>query len=101
MNSMRLPVIVAAVFAACFAFAQERQLSPERKAASEKMWAAVKATPALPFEKIELHPKVKLVGISAVAEDKQGNIYVIHRPEDKNADPVVKLNSKGDVIASW
>lgn len=102
MNAIRLPVIAAAVFAAGFALAQEqRQLTPEHKAASEKMWALVQATSALPVEKVELHPKVKLEGISAVAGDKQGNIYVIHRPTDKNADPVVKLNAKGDVIASW
>ncbi len=101
MNALRLPVIATAIFATSLAFAQERQLSSEHKAASEKMWAAVQAAPALPVEKIELHPKVKLEGISAVAGDAQGNIYVIHRPTAKNADPVVKLNSKGDVIASW
>ena len=101
MNALRLPVFAVALFAATFAFAQERKLAPEVKAMSDKMWALALATPALPVEKVELHPKVKLEGISSVAEDKQGNIYVIHRPTAKDADPVVKLNAKGEVIASW
>jgi DNA-binding beta-propeller fold protein YncE len=102
MNSLRLPVIALALFAATTAFAQEqRKIAPEVKAASDKMWATVLATPALPMEKIELHPKVMLEGISAVAADKQGNVYVIHRPTAKDADPIVKVNAKGELVASW
>jgi WD40 repeat protein len=102
MNTLRLATIALAVCVATAAFAQERaKISPEDKALSDKMWAMVQATPVAAMDRIELHPKVTLEGISAVAGDKQGNVYVIHRPTAKDADPIVKVNAKGDLVASW
>jgi DNA-binding beta-propeller fold protein YncE len=43
---------------------------------------------------------VKLVGISAIAPDSKGNIYVIHRPTD-GSDPIVALDAKGNVLHTW
>ena len=48
----------------------------------------IKASPALTFE-----------GISAIAADKRGNLYIIHRPAD--GDPIVVLDSKGKILRSW
>src|SRR5271166_2515229 len=42
-----------------------------------------------------------LVHYSAAAADKRGNICVIHRPEDANVDPIVVLDSKGNLLRSW
>lgn len=57
--------------------------------------------PQLPVTRVELKASPSLIfeGISAVATDKQGNIYVIHRPTD--GDPVVVLNPQGTVLRSW
>jgi 6-bladed beta-propeller len=42
-----------------------------------------------------------LEGYSAVAGDMQGNIYILHRPESKDVDPVVVIDSKGKFLRSW
>ena len=76
------------------ASAQQR-LTPEQKADSDALRALTKVVPLLPMERIELKPTAKLEGISALAADKQGNIYVIHRPTDPNGDPIVVLDAKG------
>lgn len=42
---------------------------------------------------------VRLGFISAVSADRDGNLYVLHRPE--NGDPVVLLDSTGRFVRSW
>ena len=49
---------------------------------------ALKPSPSRAFE-----------GISAVAADKEGNIYVLDRPA--SGDPIIVLNSEGRVLRSW
>ncbi|MHB1204072.1 MAG: peptidyl-alpha-hydroxyglycine alpha-amidating lyase family protein [Rhodospirillaceae bacterium] len=104
--------LIAGIFAAAFmagvfaapAVAQEaapRGLSPEQKADSDALRALTKATPVLQMERVELHPAMKLEGISMIAADAGGNIYVIHRPTNANADPVVVLDPTGKVLRSW
>lgn len=68
---------------------------------SDRLRDLIKAVPQLPVDRFELklNPPLPLEGISAVAADKQGNIYVIHRPA--NGNPVVVLNSKGNLLRSW
>jgi DNA-binding beta-propeller fold protein YncE len=55
----------------------------------------------LPVDRVELKtsPLVTFEGISAVTADKQGNLYVIHRPADGN--PVVVLAPQGKILRSW
>ena len=36
-----------------------------------------------------------------IAADKQGNIYVIHRPMDAGGDPIVVLDRNGTFLRSW
>lgn len=78
-------------------------LSQEQEADTEALRALAKTIPLLPVDRIELkvNPPLTLVGYSAAAADKQGNVYVIHRPEGANLDPVVVLDSKGNVLRSW
>src|SRR5882672_605767 len=85
------------------ALAQNQPLSPEKKADTEVLRALTKTSPLLPVDRLALQvkPAMTLVGYSAVAGDKDGNIYVIHRPEDKNVDPVVVLDAKGNLLRSW
>jgi hypothetical protein len=82
---------------------QVPSLSPEQRADTEALRALMNSTPLLPVERIELkvNPPLTLEGYSAAAADKQGHIYVIHRPEDANVDPVVVLDSKGNLLRSW
>lgn len=77
--------------------------SPEQRAENEVLRALISAAPLLRVERIELkvNPPLTLEVISAVAGDKQGNIYVIHRPVESDADPVVVLDSKGNFLRSW
>src|SRR5271170_5877517 len=67
---------------------QPPSLSPEQRADSEALRALTNSVPLLPVERIELkvNPPMKLVGYSAAAADKHGNIYVIHRPADPKVD---------------
>jgi DNA-binding beta-propeller fold protein YncE len=60
-----------------------------------------KSLPPLVVNRVELRasPSLTFEGISAVTTDKQGNIYVIHRPTD--GDPIVVVDPKGKVIRSW
>jgi DNA-binding beta-propeller fold protein YncE len=79
-------------------------LSPEQRADTEALRALAASIPLLPVERIELkvNPPMTLVGYSAAAADKHGNIYVIHRPADpKVEDPVVVLDAKGNFVRSW
>ncbi len=83
----------------------ERQLSPEVVADSEAQRALAKATPALAMERV----LIKITGapfpiapVSAMTQDKQGNIYLFHRPEDKaNTDAVVVVDSAGKFLRSF
>ena len=68
---------------------------------SDRLRDLTKTVPQLPVERVEVkvNSPVTLEGISAVTADKQGNIFVIHRPT--NGDPVVVLDSKGNLLRSW
>jgi DNA-binding beta-propeller fold protein YncE len=61
-----------------------------------------RAAPALPVERIDLKvtPTLTLEGISAVAGDAQGHVYVLHRP-GATGDPVVVVDRKGNFVRSW
>jgi DNA-binding beta-propeller fold protein YncE len=48
---------------------------------------------------LQVHPPLLLEGISAVTADKQGNLYVLHRPAHGN--PVVVLDAQGNLLRSW
>jgi DNA-binding beta-propeller fold protein YncE len=48
---------------------------------------------------LHVHPPLLLEGISAVTADKQGNLYVLHRPAHGN--PVVVLDAQGNLLRSW
>jgi len=82
---------------------QPPSLSPEQRADAEALRALTNSIPLLPVERIALkvNPPMTLVGYSAAAADKRGNIYVIHRPTDTNVDPVIVLNAKGNLLRSW
>ncbi len=102
---MRIAGIVVAALALVSipALAQDRKLSPEQMADTEALRALVKTIPDLPVERIELKltPATTITGISAMAGDAKGNVYIIHRPEDKNLDPIVVADSKGNVLRSF
>ena len=61
----------------------------------------IQAVPPLPVDRVALtvHPPLSLEGISAVTADKQGNLYVLHRPAHGN--PVVVLDAQGHLLRSW
>ena len=101
-----LHVSVAALIVALVsmpAVAQNQQLSPEMQADSDALRALTQTIPLLPVDRIALqvHPTMRLLQYSAVAGDKDGNIYVIHRPEEKTVDPVVVLDAQGNLLRSW
>jgi DNA-binding beta-propeller fold protein YncE len=100
MRFLRFVTVAVALCAATSAWAQ-RHLTPEEKADSDALRALVKTVPLLPVERVELKPAIKLEGISAIAGDSRGNIYVIHRPTDPNGDPVVVLDRTGKVLHTW
>lgn len=60
-----------------------------------------KPLPLLRVDRIELKaiPSVTFEGISAIATDAHGNIFVLHRPMD--GDPIVVLDPTGRVLRSW
>jgi hypothetical protein len=98
-----LAMIVVLVSTPALAQNQLPPRAPEEKADAEALRALVKAAPLLPFEKVEvkINPPMTLEGYSAVAGDTQGNIYILHRPESKDVDPVVVIDSKGKFLRSW
>jgi hypothetical protein len=68
---------------------------------AEPLRDLIQAVPQLPMDRFEpkVHPPLPLEGISAVTADKQGNMYVLHRPA--NGNPVVVLDAKGNLLRSW
>jgi DNA-binding beta-propeller fold protein YncE len=77
--------------------------SPSQRVDNEALRALANSIPLLPVDRIELkvNPPMTLMSYSAAAADKQGNIYVIHRPKDPNVDPIVVLDAKGNLLRSW
>jgi DNA-binding beta-propeller fold protein YncE len=102
--SLRQSFILAAValFASAQSLAQD-VLTPEQKAETAAFRALIPTVPMLPADRIELQvsPAMALAGPSAVAADKAGNLYVIHRPADPAADPIVVVDSRGRFLRSW
>ena len=74
---------------------------PAQDLDSDALRKLTDAAPRLLFERVELKvsPPLTLEGISAVAADKSGNLYVLHRPKD--GDPVVVLDPSGRQLRSW
>jgi hypothetical protein len=104
MRSLRISVAaMIVVLVSMPALAQNRHLSPEMQADTAALRALTTTSPLLPVDRIALqvHPALTLVRYSAVAGDKDGNLYVLHRPGDMNVDPIVVLDAKGEVIHSW
>ena len=68
---------------------------------SDLLRSLTRLLPELPVTRVELKasPPLTFEGISAVTTDKQGNVYVIHRPMD--GDPIVVLDRQGKVLRSW
>jgi DNA-binding beta-propeller fold protein YncE len=99
---MRLATLsfLALTFSAMTAAAQQ-PLSPLEQARSDSLRALTRAAPLLDVERVELRTSVMLEGISAVAADRQGNVYVIHRPTSPDGDPVVVLDRQGNLLRSW
>jgi hypothetical protein len=95
----RISFVILAVIALAPLVAAQGQ--PQNLADSDSLRALVANVPLLDLERIELHPSVKLEGISSITADRAGNIYVIHRPTDPNADPVVVLDHDGKLVRSW
>src|SRR5437870_354136 len=97
----RLPVLILALALALARLPAAAQRGPQNLADSDSLRALVAKVPLLDVEKVELHPSVKLEGVSSITADKAGNIYLIHRPTDKNADPVVVLDKNGKFLRSF
>lgn len=74
-------------------FAQDADSATQRK--------LLTSLPPLTEHRVELkaNPPLMFVGISAVATDKSGKVYVLDRPAD--GDPVVVLDRNGNVLRSW
>ena len=78
---------------------QRRALSPEDKALNESLTSFIKSTPMLAMERVEITVPMKLGMISAMAGDKDGNIYILHRPKD--GDPIVVVDGSGKIVRSF
>jgi hypothetical protein len=76
-----------------------RELSPEDKALNESLKGFIKSVPMLPMERTEIKVPMKLGMVSAMAADKAGNIYVLHRPKD--GDPIVVVDKSGKILRSF
>jgi DNA-binding beta-propeller fold protein YncE len=78
-------------------------LTDEQKADNEQLREMVRALPTLPMlvEEIKITPTMTIEGISAAAGDKNGNIYIIHRPADKGVNPVIVVDAHGKFLRSW
>ncbi|MGE4062216.1 MAG: peptidyl-alpha-hydroxyglycine alpha-amidating lyase family protein [Rhodospirillaceae bacterium] len=98
-------IVVMGLLASAPLFAQQRELSPERKADTEALRGIAKATPALPGQIVDVKVDRELTGPSAAAADKNGNIYVLHRPAEakppQDGDPVMVFDAKGNFLRSF
>ena len=67
---------------------------------ADRLRDLIQAVPQLPVDRFELtvHPPLPLEHISAGTADKQGNLYVLHRPV--NGNPVVVLDAQGNLLRS-
>ena len=87
------------------ALAQQRELSPERKADTAALREIAKATPSLPGQIVDVKVNRELIGPSAVAADKNGNIYALHRPSEakpaQDGDPIMVFDAKGNFLRSF
>lgn len=105
MRSVLSSLVVAGVLMSGVAVAQQRELTPERKADTEALRAIAKATPALPGQIIDVMVTPALTGPSAVAAAKDGTIYALHRPSEakppQDGDPIVVIDPKGKVLRSF
>ena len=74
---------------------------PAQDPGADLLRRLTKPLPLLRVDRVELKPIPSLTfeGISAIATDAQGNIFVLHRPID--GDPIVVLDPKGRVLRSW
>lgn len=100
MRRLQAPILVMLALAAVPAAAQ-RGLSAEQQADSDGLRALIAAAPLLAVDRIELKPSIALEGISAIQADRQGNIYLIHRPTSPDVDPIVVLDPQGNLLRSW
>ncbi len=92
---------LVALFAATHVLSQDLTLRQRLETAAFR--ASLPAIPVLPLTRTQLTvtPPMALIGVSAVAADKAGNIYTIHRPTDPKADPIVVVDSRGRFLRSW
>jgi DNA-binding beta-propeller fold protein YncE len=81
------------------AAAPRREISPEDKALNDSLTAFIKSTPELGMQRDEIKVPMKLAMISAMATDKTGNIYILHRPKD--GDPIVVVDKSGKILRSF
>jgi DNA-binding beta-propeller fold protein YncE len=100
MMRLSLAVLFLAGLFSAPALTQDK-ISPEAHANEKMLRSLYAGVPALPYKGVTLTPAVKLVGISAVAGDKDGSLYVIHRPQGPNDDPVVAIDRTGKFLRSW
>jgi hypothetical protein len=94
MRALQVPIVaLLAIFTAGALLAQAQpggaaappapqQLTAEMKQDSDALRALAATTPALPLERVEIKitPPHVLGDVSATAVDRQGNIYIFHRP---------------------
>jgi DNA-binding beta-propeller fold protein YncE len=99
MRPFHLTLLAMVALAPLPSSAQRRQ---QDLSDSDSLRALVKTVPLIEgMELVELKPSVKLEGISSVTADRAGNIYVIHRPTEATADPVVVLDKDGKFLRSF
>lgn len=81
-----------------------QQLTPEAKADSEALRALAARTPLLPLQRVEIKidPPQVLGDVSATTVDRQGRIYIFHRPKEGTLqDPIVVVDAKGHFLRSF
>ena len=76
-----------------------RPLSPEDKALNDSLKSFIRSTPILAIQRDEIKIPMKLSMVSAMAVDKAGNIYILHRSKD--GDPIVVVDKTGKILRSF
>lgn len=97
--AMSLAGHAAAQTAAPAAPPPPRELSPEDKALNASLVEMIKTVPVMVMERTEIKVPMKLGMVSAMAADKAGNIYILHRPKD--GDPIVVVDKTGKILRSF